>query len=267
MISVEKVLGSAALVFVPAPGRRRLGAPPGGPWDRASFGLACLLAESESAWELALVGAGQSAVLRSQGRIKLAVTGGEGRLHSPSGSASIPAVAWLKEGEAAEVEPLGGHRFWASASACGPGGSGLRGTPLAPVDSGKVLVVADAAPGLPKRAAVMLDSGRMGIRLEGGGPGPAAMAHSEPSSLGVLQWTPQGVLIVHGPDGPTTGGYSHAGWISAAGCAALAQAAPGAWVELVQGSQEDAARQAEKWKVDQIRARDHVFLMRSRGLV
>lgn len=48
---------------------------------------------------------------------------------------------------------------------------------------------------------------RMGLRL-----GPDVRPHqisiaSEPTTVGAVQWTPSGELIVLGPDGPTLGGY------------------------------------------------------------
>ncbi len=52
---------------------------------------------------------------------------------------------------------------------------------------------------------------RSGVRLEGIAPQNLPELPSEPSSVGAIQRTPSGELIVIGPDGPTIGGYPKLG--------------------------------------------------------
>jgi len=54
---------------------------------------------------------------------------------------------------------------------------------------------------------VSLKSNRMGVRLEGGEFRARGELTSEASVAGAVQLAPSGELLVHGPDGPTIGGY------------------------------------------------------------
>lgn len=69
---------------------------------------------------------------------------------------------------------------------------------------------------------------RVGLRLEG--PRPmidASSGRSEPSVFGAVQVTEDRSLIVHGPDGPTIGGYRIVGCVVRSDLDRLGQLAPG----------------------------------------
>jgi hypothetical protein len=63
---------------------------------------------------------------------------------------------------------------------------------------------------------VQNDSDRRGVRLRSESclSGPPGLPVSRPCFLGTCQVTPNGTLIVHGPDGPTLGGYHQAGVVA-----------------------------------------------------
>jgi allophanate hydrolase subunit 2 len=82
---------------------------------------------------------------------------------------------------------------------------------------------------------------RVGLRLEG--PKPMVDARSgtsEPSVSGAVQLTEDRTLIVHGPDGPTIGGYVKLGFIVTADLDRTAQLAPGDRVEFRAVSLDEA---------------------------
>jgi biotin-dependent carboxylase-like uncharacterized protein len=69
---------------------------------------------------------------------------------------------------------------------------------------------------------------RVGLRLEGPKPMIDARAgRSEPSVFGAVQLTEDRTVIVHGPDGPTIGGYVKIGCVVRADLDRLGQLAPG----------------------------------------
>jgi 5-oxoprolinase (ATP-hydrolysing) subunit C len=86
------------------------------------------------------------------------------------------------------------------------------------------------------------------------------LPRSEPSILGAIQVTPNGQLLVHGPDGPTLGGYPKLGVITQSSHAHLAQLRPGQKVILtpctIEQALNDRKRQSQiikevKSKIDQ----------------
>lgn len=75
---------------------------------------------------------------------------------------------------------------------------------------------------------------RVGLRLDG--PKPmidAASGRSEPSVFGAVQLTEDRTLIIHGPDGPTIGGYKKIGCIVRADLDRVGQLAPGDEVQFL----------------------------------
>jgi len=88
---------------------------------------------------------------------------------------------------------------------------------------------------------------RVGLRLEGPKPMLDARAgRSEPSVFGVVQLTEDRSLIVHGPDGPTIGGYRKLGCVIRADLDRLAQLAPADKVRFQQCSVDEARTIWEK---------------------
>ncbi|ARU41680.1 hypothetical protein CCB80_11220 [Armatimonadetes bacterium Uphvl-Ar1] len=63
---------------------------------------------------------------------------------------------------------------------------------------------------------------------------------SEPSTHGAIQITPDNQLLIHGPDGPTLGGYPKIGTIIEADLPTLAQLRPGQPIQLTPISLEGA---------------------------
>lgn len=63
---------------------------------------------------------------------------------------------------------------------------------------------------------------------------------SEPSTHGAIQITPDNQLLIHGPDGPTLGGYPKIGTIIEADLSTLAQLRPGQPMVLTPVSLEEA---------------------------
>lgn len=79
---------------------------------------------------------------------------------------------------------------------------------------------------------VSLNSNRMGVRLEGGGFRVRGERPSEASVAGAVQLAPSGELLVHGPDGPTIGGYPKIAVVIDADLDRLAQLRPTSEVQL-----------------------------------
>jgi urea carboxylase len=92
---------------------------------------------------------------------------------------------------------------------------------------------------------------RVGLRLEG--PKPmidARSGRSEPSVFGAVQVTEDRTLIVHGPDGPTIGGYRKLGGVVRADLDRLGQLAPGDRVSFRSVTLDEARSQdtgGSKW--------------------
>lgn len=76
------------------------------------------------------------------------------------------------------------------------------------------------------------NSNRVGIRLSGADFSSPAMSKSEPSVFGAIQSTPDGTLLIHGPDGPTIGGYKKIGVVCQADLARLGQLRIGETIAL-----------------------------------
>lgn len=99
---------------------------------------------------------------------------------------------------------------------------------------------------------VGLASNRVGIRLEGGRFEPATEIPSEPSCFGAVQLAPSGELLIHGPDGPTIGGYPKIAVVIGADHDRLGQLRPQDEVTFEQVSLEDAVelRKREEARLD-----------------
>jgi allophanate hydrolase subunit 2 len=90
---------------------------------------------------------------------------------------------------------------------------------------------------------VSSQSSREGIRLAGGDVARPALARSEPAIRGLIQAPSPGVLLVHGPEGPTTGGYGRAGVLDDLALTQLAAKPPGS--QFLLRAREDSPPQSE----------------------
>lgn len=70
--------------------------------------------------------------------------------------------------------------------------------------------------------------------------GRPGLARSEPATPGLIQVTPDGTVVIHGPDGPTIGGYSRLGVVASADFWRVGQLTPAEQVALTPISLEAA---------------------------
>lgn len=82
---------------------------------------------------------------------------------------------------------------------------------------------------------------RIGTRLQGSTPELPSLQRSEPSIHGAIQVTPGDEILIHGPDGPTLGGYPKGGAVISADFASLAQLRPQSSIQLLPVTIEKAS--------------------------
>lgn len=244
-LRVEKLYGFAALQGPPRTGRRALGVPVGGPFDLAS-----------ASWANARVGNGPDAPV-----VELTMAHLEWVAETPitialAGASEAIWVDGVEAGQSAQVPA--GARVMIPAPTAGlrsylatPGG--WRGT--WPEVSGGVGDTVDVEPSevasgpirvvegperdvFPSDAfdhawTVSLKMDRAGIRLEGRSLPPGPTIVSEPVVPGTIQVTPDGGLLLLGPDGPTIGGYPRLAVVIVADLPRVAQWRPGDEVVFV----------------------------------
>ncbi|MBX3114176.1 MAG: hypothetical protein KF836_06385 [Fimbriimonadaceae bacterium] len=95
---------------------------------------------------------------------------------------------------------------------------------------------------------------RIGTRLQGSTPELPSLQRSEPSIHGAIQVTPGDEILIHGPDGPTLGGYPKAGAVISADFASLAQLRPQSTIQLMPATLEEAStlRQEKRRQIETI---------------
>lgn len=91
-------------------------------------------------------------------------------------------------------------------------------------------------------------SDRRGIRLSGAPLTDPVDRISEPVTVGTIQQTPSGELILIGPDGPVIGGYPNIGTIIDADVDAMSLLRPGMEVQLHTIDLETAATKSQDQK-------------------
>jgi biotin-dependent carboxylase-like uncharacterized protein len=258
---VEKIGPGATVQDRGRPGWMHQGVAPGGPLDpvlfervRRSLGNAPDTAAIEVPWH--------GARFRAVGDVTASVDG-EPRVLCDGESLDVPADAHavryvgLRGGVDVPVV-LGGRGTLLVASLGGLGGRMLRRgdflragdhseTGPSPVTFDLDLArVIDVRPGpdhfdgsslealFSSHFTVSAQVDRVGMRLRGDGVRPPgdATGRSRPMVRGAIEVTPDGGLIVLGPDHPTTGGYPVIGVVTPEGCASLAQRRPGATVRF-----------------------------------
>ncbi|MBL8066967.1 MAG: hypothetical protein JNM28_00790 [Armatimonadetes bacterium] len=249
MIQILSTYSGNFLVPQARPGWRSKGVPPGGPADPFLAGLALGLAGSDFALELTA-----PVIVQSDSPVLV-------YLSAPVGSAMLPghplaalAAIPLLPGEPLSLNaPHSGFRAYLSWDGMGAGRRFA--TPLEPgmgffsagSGTGGRLVLLDppVPPEMPDHlryipvgdpavfdavATPMAD--RVGSRFRGQTPDFSPLARSEPSFHGAVQVAPGGEFLIHGPDGPTLGGYPKIGAVIAADLPVLAQIRPGQKVVL-----------------------------------
>lgn len=275
-LKVVESWGTAAIQGKPKPGKRHWGVPPGGAYDRESHALACALAgvsPSEPALEFATTAFGDKPFLRlnviESGHLSIC---GADVLVSLNGVQShAPIRLKLSEGDALALR-IGrrGLRTYLS------GGSGLKSegkvwvwdqsllsearrldTPSS-LQTNPLRFLASPEMGLEpgEQLSGLIASpmqSRVGLRLEGWQGPSGELRRSEPSAFGVIQAAGD-TLIIHGPDGPTTGGYQRLGGVIQADLPKLGQIRPGQQVELKAVSFEEA-KVANDWAEQDLECR------------
>lgn len=260
-LTLEKIGPGATVQDRGRPGWMHQGVPPGGPLDpvlfdrvRRSLGNAPDMAAIEIPWH--------GARFRAVGDVTVSVDGElralrDGEAFEVSTSAHAVRYVGLRGGVDVPVV-LGGRGTLLVASLGGldgralrrgdflRSGDGIETEPAAsPFDLDLTSVIAvcvgpDRFDGASLDAlfsnefTVSTQVDRVGMRLRGDGvraPGDAT-GRSRPMVRGAIEVTPDGGLIVLGPDHPTTGGYPVIGVVTNEGCAALAQRRPGATVRF-----------------------------------
>lgn len=86
---------------------------------------------------------------------------------------------------------------------------------------------------------------RVGLRLDtGSDERPRGDSKSVPTVFGAVQRTPNGGLLIHGPDGPTIGGYDLLGVVASIDLPKLGQLRPGQAVTFREVSLQESRRLA-----------------------
>jgi allophanate hydrolase subunit 2 len=240
-------------------GFMHLGVPRGGPLDRdlfervrSSLGNAPEAAALEIPWHRARFRALDSLVVSVDGEVRTLAVGEV--LEVPAASYAVRYLT-LPGGIAAPLS-LGGRGTLLVASLGGLDGRMLRRgdvlhadilprsaptTPSPRAPSSHTLAVhpLDDAPAacldalLHREFTVRPQVDRVGMRLAGEMPaGSSGHGASTPLVRGAIEVTPDGGLIVMGPDHPTTGGYPVVAVVARASQGALAQHRPGATVRF-----------------------------------
>lgn len=260
-VRVVRALGVSQFQDAGRPGHRAQGVPPGGAFDRASMAVANALLGQDFCLPVMEVAGPLVLECLEPGVISMAGAPFDSRLGSES--AGLPGRAVLSKRVMFSVAPgrVGSRCYLAV-----PGGwkvepvlGSVSGLPVtigeeysagAPVGRLDQATLSDPAGSLrpgPLRYVPMDDdfdwapdrpltvspqSDRVGVRLTGANLKSPGLARSEPSVWGAIQATPGGELLIHGPDGPTIGGYDKIGTVIRADLDRLGQLRPGDHVTL-----------------------------------
>lgn len=191
---------------------RKFGVPPGGFWD-ASFPLAYhSLGQPVLQGTAASPGSGTALSLVSRQRLAWLIMGSPGTIRCGRHEAQVPCI-WVGEGSADLTSEGGGRWSLACLETRSPDLLRRLDSPQTELaDEIRVIPLPGFDGVLSEgRWVVSPSSSRIGIRLLGALPEMGVLEASHPSSPGVIQASGSGELLVHGPDGPTTGGYPQLG--------------------------------------------------------
>lgn len=215
--------------------------PPGGFWDPALEGVLSALGTPILLGEAASPGPGCVVTLSAEFPVTWLVFGSAGRLEARGRTVGLPGVmTGIETGDL--LSEVGGRwsvaAFFSGAPALL---SGLVKPETIQNNSIRVLAVPEFE-GLFDDAewTISPQSSRIGLRLLGPAPNLGVLAASRPSAPGVIQAPGQGELLVHGPTGPTSGGYPAVGSVIRADLSKLAELPAGTQVRLVKVPRNEA---------------------------
>ena len=261
-LRIRELFGYASLQGLATHGLRSFGVPPGGAFDHESFALANAMARNDStspALELAMaavkieilqpcliaiVGAeceiffdGRSA--RSQSAYQL-LPSQVLQIGAPTkGCRCYLAVHGITSAKKFEQQIVSGNVLDAAPPSGQPGKVRTLSEAPSTIERRPIRVIgSDEIPRVP--LTVSIHSNRVGVRLDGVSMQPGEEKLSEPSCAGAIQVTNDGGLVIHGPDGPTIGGYKKVGAVCSADMDRVGQLRPGDRITLQSIPAEEA---------------------------
>lgn len=242
-LTVLSLFGRASYQDAGRPGRRHCGVPMGGWMDDETALVAGALCGNGTNSPV-VEGLGARLVVRAESEGAVAVVG----------AAAPVGRIWLRADEEVVIEPDRASAVWSLAApggwVCGRVLGSASGQPVghalvAAGPSRRLLPLKPLALGAPSEVRVVgatweglltatLDvaSDRAATRLVPSAPPPAIESGSRPAVRGTIEATPDGRLLVIGPDGPTVGGYSFVGHVCRADWGRLARQPAGSQVTL-----------------------------------
>ena len=266
-LRITELFGLATWQGAAVHGKRQFGVPPGGAFDQESFVLAnALIGKKPDTLVIELtMGAIKLEAMRSA---RVSIVGAACEVSVDGRSASCQVALSLLSGQSLSVAiPTKGARVYLAIATDNVNetiraghvlktGAMLHGrqedritktvTLSSPssLSERQIRVISINGEEIPP-AIVSIHSNRVGIRLEGPQLDPGLEMLSEPSCPGAIQVVNDGSLIIHGPDGPTVGGYRKIGVVCSADLDRLAQVRPRQELQFQTISREDAS---EVWK-------------------
>ncbi len=268
LVTVTSAYAGSLILPPERPGRRQFGVPPGGPFDSE---LAAIAKSIASAHYLIEITTPIVITVRSPVRLGLASPVGSALLTDRE-SLDVGALDFRSPGSLSLRAPQKGGRAYLSIPSLG---WSKRDPELVPIHKSLETQSADvdflrfAFPLSHRPRQLRLcnsvvtnevqgqvgrKSSRVGIRIDDLYPAleqePRPLRRSEPAIFGAVQATPGGELLIHGPDGPTLGGYPHVGTVCRADLPILAQLKPEETLTLQPISHAEALKALHQRKVE-----------------
>ena len=237
MIEFQRALGSICEPGTGSLERLKFGVPWGGPFDEFSYQLASFLGGKVINEFATTVSESLALTGEAKKDCSLIVTGAEGSVNGTPIPCRIPLV---RGEEFNLIAGSRGSRFYISASLPSERLRLSQDQPWHSVGSLRFVPI-DQSQTLDN-LKVLHNSNRVGIRLSGAEFASPAMSKSEPSVFGAIQSTPDGTLLIHGPDGPTIGGYKKVGVVCQADLSRIGQLRIGEIVNFVPITLEEARK-------------------------
>lgn len=222
-------------------GLRKFGVPPGGLWNQnheeilSALGVPILLGEAAS------TGPGPVVRFWSDSGCTWLILGSKGRIVRGHEEAAVPALLAGNE-SATLISEMGGR--WMLAAFSSSAAPLIRSLLWAGKDESQAIRITALAEHQKQLEdgewMVSPQSSRIGLRLLGPAPELPTLSSSRPSAPGVIQASGKGELLVHGPEGPTSGGYQALGAVIRVDLHKLAESPPGSKVRLRAVCREEA---------------------------